>query len=82
MESNQSMLESILEEAKRNPILTEEELREMLDFSLEEENIEEEKVTEAVCNRIEEYQKKYGNVPSDRQLEAIIKEEREKRNLL
>ena len=82
MESNQSMLESILEEIERNPILTEEELREMLYFPSEEEIREEEIMTEAVCNRIEEYQKKYGKGPSHRQLEAMIKEEREKRNLL
>ena len=82
MEKKNSMLESILEEVKRNPILTEEELREMLYFPLEEEIKEEEKVTEAVCNRIEKYQEMYGSVPSNRQLKTIIKEEREKRKLL
>ena len=82
MKKNNSLLDSILEEANQNPILTEEELREMLYFPLEEEIKEEEKVTEAVCNRIERYQEVYGSVPSNRQLKTIIKEEREKRKLL
>ena len=82
MKKNNSMLDSILEEANQNPILTEEELRELLYFPLEEEIREEEKVTEAVCNRIEKYQEMYGSVPSNRLLETIITEEREKRKLL
>lgn len=78
-----SMDELIMEEVERNPILTKEELAELLYFPTEEEIRKDELMTEAVCKRIELYQKQLGDVPSEKQLNEIIAEERIKReNLL
>ena len=80
MEKKNSMLESILEEVKRNPILTEEELKEML--SSEEELKEEELMIESICKKIELFEEENGTIPSKMQLKEMIAEEEIKRNLL
>ena len=82
MENNKSMLDSILEEVKRNPVLTEEELKDMIYFPSEDEIKEEEIMTEAICNKIEKFQQTNGRTPSKRQLKEMIAEERIKRKLL
>ena len=48
MKESNSMLEQILEEAANNPILTEEELKDLLYFPTEEEIEREEKITEYI----------------------------------
>ena len=75
------MLESILEEVKRNPILTEEELMEMTYSPSEEEIREEELMTESICKKIELFQEETGITPSKKQLKELIVEERIKRKL-
>lgn len=81
--SKKSMHELIMEEVERNPILTEEDLAELLYFPTEEEIRKDELMTESVCKKIELYQKQFGDVPTEKQLNEIITEERIKReNLL
>ena len=82
MKKTNSMLESILEEVERNPILTETELKDMLYFPSEDEIREEELMTETICKKIEIFQEENCKTPSKKQLRKIIAEERIKRNLL
>ena len=79
---NKSMHKLIMEEVKTNPILTKEELNDMLYFPTEQEFREEELMTESVCERIELFLEENGITPSKQQLKSIIAEERIKRKLL
>lgn len=65
----------IMEEVNSNPILTEEELRNMMYFPSEEEHREEEKVTERICQRIENLLEETNWKPSEEQINQIITEE-------
>lgn len=82
VQKDRTMYDLILEDVARNPILTDEELVEMLEPLSEEEIREEERMTEEICRKIELHIEKYGTTPSDSHLKRIITEERIKRNLL
>ena len=82
MKKNNAMLESILEEVRRNPILTEEELNELMYFPSEEEIRQEEEMTEAICRRIELYEDINGIHPTKDKVRQIIEEEEIKRSIL
>lgn len=77
-----SMHEMIMEEVNRNPILTEEELQNMMYFPSEEELQEDEKVTENICNRIDVLLEETNGNPSEEHIRQIITEENNRRNLL
>lgn len=70
----------IMEEVNSNPILTEEELRNMMYFPSEEELREEEKVTERICQRIENLLEETNGKPSEEQINQIINEENYREN--
>ena len=82
MNKNNAMLESILEEVRRNPILTEEELNELMYFPSEEEIRQEEEMTEVICRRIELYEDINGIHPTKDKVRQIIEEEEIKRSIL
>ena len=74
--------EMVLEEIENNPILSEEELKEMLYFPSEDEIRKEEEMTEAICRRIELYGDIMGVHPTKDKVRQIIEEEKIKRNIL
>lgn len=82
MKNKKSMHEMIMEEVNSNPILTEEEVREMMYFPSEEELQEDEKVTENICNRIDILLEETKGNLSIEQVRQIISEENNKRNIL
>lgn len=71
----------IMEEVNSNPILTEEEVRELLEPESEEEIRREEELTEAIVNRID-FLVENGYEVSDEKYKQIVTEERIKRNML
>lgn len=71
MKEEGSILEQILEEAANNPILTKVELKDLLYFPTEEEIEREEKITEYICNRIDEYCFQNGVFPPKEILQKI-----------
>ena len=71
----------IMEEVNRNPILTDEELEEMMYFPTEEEIRQEEELTDAICDRIELLIEEKHDI-SDEEYHKIVKEERAKRGML
>ena len=76
-----TMHEMIMEDVKRNPILTDEEIREMLEPESEEEIRQEEELTEAICDRIDLLIEEKHDI-SDEEFQKIVKEERIKRGML
>ena len=82
MQESNSMLEQILEEAANNPILTEEELKDLLYFPTEEEIEREEKITEYICHRIDEYCFQYGVFPPKEIVQKIEEEAKKRGNEL
>ena len=78
-QKDRTMYDLILEDVARNPILTDEELAEMLEPLSEEEIREEERMTEEICRKIELHIEKYGTVPSNSQLKQIEEDCRRER---
>lgn len=79
---NKTMHELIEEEVKSNPILTEEEIREMMEPESEEEIRREEELTEAIFNKTSLVEEKIGRFLSDDEFKQIVIEEKIKRNML
>lgn len=73
-----TMHEMIMEEVNSNPILTEEELRDMIYFPTEEEIRSEEELTEAIFNRVERIEESIGHILSDAEFNKIVTEEKRK----
>ena len=77
--TQKTMREMIIEEAKKRPTLTKEETAKLLE-PITEEDIQMEYV-KTVCEWIDTHIKTFGNVPSDEQFRKIILEEKIKRNI-
>lgn len=77
-----TMHEMIMEEVNSNPILTEEELQDMMYFPSEEELKEDEMVTDRICNRIEMLLEETNGNPSEERIKQIITEENDKGKFL
>ena len=77
-----TMHELIMEEVNSNPILTEEELKEMMEPESEEEILREEELNEAIFKKVELLEEKLGCPLSDDQFHKIVKEEKIKRKIL
>ena len=77
-----TMHEMIMEDVKRNPILTDEEIREMLEPESEEEIRQEEELTEAIFNRVSMLEERIGRILSVKEFRGIVSEEKIKRKML
>ena len=73
-----TMDELIMEEIKRNPILTEEELAEMMKPLSEEDIRREEELTAAIFERVEKLEEELGYILSVEEFKKVAKEEEEK----
>lgn len=83
MSKKKSMHEMIMEEVNRNPILTEEEVREMMEPESEEEIQREEELTEAIFNRVNKViEESIEHTISDVEYNIIVTEEKIKRKML
>lgn len=81
--SNKKLMhEMIMEEVNSNPILTEEEIRDMMETESEEEIRREEELNEAIFNRVEIIEEKNGRILSDTDFKKIVTEEKIKRKML
>lgn len=77
-----TMHELIIEEIKRNPILTEEDLAEMLKPESEEDVRKEEELNEAIFERVCMLEDKRGHILSDTEFKKVVYEEKIRRKIL
>ena len=75
MEKNKSMHEIIMEEIKRNPVLTDAELAEMMKPESEEDIRREEELNEAIFNKVYMLEAELGRFLSDSEFKKIVFEE-------
>lgn len=75
-----TMDELIMEEIKRNPILTEEELAEMKKPLSEEDIRREEELYAAIFERVEILEEELGYILSVEEFKKVVEEEKLKRN--
>lgn len=75
MEKNKSMHEIIMEEIKRNPVLTDAELAEMMKPESEEDIRREEELNEAIFNKVYMLEAELGRFLSDSEFKKIVSEE-------
>lgn len=75
MEKNKSMHEIIMEEIKRNPVLTDAELAEMMKPESEEDIRREEELNEAIFNKVYMLEAELGRFLSDSEFKKVVFEE-------
>lgn len=77
-----SLHEEIMEEVNNNPILTEEEIKEMMEPESEDEIRYEEELTEAMFKRILVIEEKIGRILSESEFKKVVTNEKIKREIL
>ncbi|MBD5260674.1 MAG: hypothetical protein HDS38_00895 [Bacteroides sp.] len=77
-----SIHEEIMEEVNNNPILTEEEIKEMMEPESEDEIRHEEELTEAMFKRVFLIEEKIGRILSESEFKKVVTNEKIKRKIL
>ena len=80
--NNKSIHEEIMEEVNNNPILTEEEIKEMIEPMSEDEIRYEEAMTEALFKRVFLMEEKIGHILSESEFKEVVTDEKIKRIIL